>query len=104
MELWQLAIPVADVQDTQRLFRLLRDMHVRMDPCAGDPRFETDKTGKRRLLLIVTARAQEQLREAGRTFEVVRDYANVPDPRRYVSPKNRYADDLAKLRAAKGRR
>lgn len=56
MELWQLAIPVKDADDANRLLRLLRDLHVPMDPCAGDPRFETGPTGARRLLVIVTAR------------------------------------------------
>jgi hypothetical protein len=104
MELWQIAIPVADRADTRRLLELLRALRVPMDPCAGDPRFVSDATGARRLLLIVTARHQEQLREAGRDFEVVRDLADVPDPIRYVSPGNRYADALARLRARKGRR
>ena len=104
MELWQLAIPVGDAEDTRRLFALLRDLHVRMDPCSGDPRFESDSAGRQRLLLLATARVQEQLREAGRPFEVIRDFADVPDPRIYVSRKNRFADELARLRASKTRR
>ncbi len=104
MELWLLAIPVADAADTRRLFALLRELRVRMDPCAGDPRFETDPEGRRRLLVVATARVQQQLREAGRAFEIVRDFAGVPDPRNFVSRKNRYAEELARLRAAKGRR
>ena len=101
MELWQLAIPVKDDADVTRLLSLLRKLRVPMDPCAGDPRFETDPTGARRLLVIVTARMQQQLREAGRAFEIVRDLADVPDPIRYVSQTNRYADELARLRATK---
>ena len=104
MKLWQIAIPVADEQDRRRLFKILRDIHARMDPCAGDPRFETDKSGNRRLLLIATARVQERLREAGRTFEVVRDFADMPDPRTYVSPTNRYAEKLASLLREKEKR
>jgi hypothetical protein len=46
---------------------------------------------------------QEQLREAGRTFEIVRDFADVPDPRTYVSPTNRYAEKLARLLRDKGK-
>ena len=101
MELWQLAIPVKDDADVNRLLRLLRELHVPMDPCAGDPRFETYPTGERRLLVTVTARMQQQLRDAGRAFEIVRDLADVPDPIRYVSQTNRYAGELARLRAAK---
>jgi hypothetical protein len=104
MELWLLAIPVRDAEDNHRLFALLRELHVRMDPCAGDPRFDNDSAGQRRLLLVATARVQEQLRAAGRPFEVVRDFADVPDPRIYVSRKNRFADELARLRASKPRR
>lgn len=101
MELWVLAIPVEDDADARRLLALLRELQVPMDPCAGDPRFETGESGRRRLLVVATARAQERLREAGRDFEVVRDFAEVPDPRTYVSRKNRFADELARLRASK---
>ena len=104
MELFLLAIPVGDAEDTRRLFALLRDMHVRMDPCAGDPRFETDGAGQRRLMLVATPRVQERLREAGRPFETVRDFAETPDPRVYVSRRNRFAGELARLRATKPRR
>ena len=104
MELWYIAIPVAGADDTRRLLALLRDLRVPMDPCAGEPRFESDKAGQRRLLVIVTARVQEQLRAAGRAFEVVRDLADVPDPRTYVSRTNRFAGELARLRASKTRR
>jgi hypothetical protein len=101
MELCLLAVPVGDAQDTRGLFALLRDMHVHMDPCSGDPRFETDSTGQRRVRLVATPRVQERLREAGRTFERVRDFADTPDPRVYVSRRNRFADELARLRAMK---
>lgn len=104
MELWQIAIAVEDAADRLRLMRLLQALHVPMDPCAGDPRFRTGADGRRELLVVVTARMQEQLREAGRAFEIVRDFRDQPDPVRYVSPKNRYADALARLRAAKGGR
>ena len=75
-----------------------------LDPCRGDPRYETDPGGTRRLLVLVNARVRDALSEAGRKFEVVRDLADVPDPRRYVSRKNRYAEELARVRAAKGKR
>lgn len=101
MELWLLAIPVADDADRRRLMALLRELRVPMDPCAGDPRFETDADGRRRLLVVVTARVQQRLREAGRNFEVVRDFADVPDPRTYASSKNRYTEELSRLRASK---
>lgn len=104
MELWLLAIPVADATDTRRLFALLHELRARMDPCAGDPRFETDREGRRRLLLLANARVVRQLGDAGRAFEVVRDFADTPDPRTYVSRTNRFAAELARLRAAKGRR
>lgn len=104
MELWRIAIPVRDNADARRLVSLLRELHVPMDPCSGDPHWETDSAGVLRLQVIVTARMQEQLREAGRTFEVTRDFADVPDPRQSVSRTNRFADELARLRAAKGGR
>jgi hypothetical protein len=104
MELWRIAIPVARGDDTRRLLALLRDLRVPMNPCAGEPRFESDNAGRRQLLVIVTARVQEQLRTAGRAFEVVRDLADVPDPRIYVSRTNRFAAELARLRAAKTKR
>jgi hypothetical protein len=104
MELWLVAIPVEGGEDARRLFALLRELRVPMDPCAGDPRVETDSAGKRRLMIVVTASAQEQLRAAGRPFEVVRDFADLPDPRSYVSRKNRFAEELARLRASKTER
>jgi hypothetical protein len=105
MDFRRIAIPVTDVADERALLRLLRDLHVSMDPCAGDPLFETDeKTGGRRLLVIVNPRHEAALRDAGRPFDVVRDFADTPDPIRYVSTKNRYADELARLRKAKGGR
>jgi len=104
MELWRIAIPVLDAADRRRLIARLRDLHVPMDPCAGDPHFRSGPGGRQELLVVVTARMQEQLREAGRSFEVVRDFRDLPDPIRYVSPRNRYAEPLARLRAAKGKR
>jgi hypothetical protein len=104
MDLWLVAIPVADAQDMRHLFQLLHRLRVPMDPCAGDPRFETDASGVQRLLVIVTSRIREQLLDAGRTVEVRRDFADMPDPRSYVSPTNRFAEELARLRAEKGRR
>ena len=104
MEVWRIAVTVEDAADTARLLRLLRDLHVPMDPCAGDPRFDRDAQGRRRLLVVVTDHMRAQLREAGRSFETVRDFRDVPDPIRYVSTTNRYADALARLRAAKGKR
>jgi hypothetical protein len=104
MDLRQIAVPVRDAKDASELFRLLRDLHVPLDPCAGDPRFETDASGNRRLLIVVNPRAERALREAGRAFDVVRDLASMRDPRDYVSPTNRYADELARLRASKPRR
>jgi hypothetical protein len=104
MDLKQIAIPIADRADQAALFRLLRELHVAMDPCAGDPRFDTDATGRRRLLIIVDPRIERALRDAGRAFEVVRDLADMRDPRDYVSRTNRYAAELARLRAAKGKR
>jgi hypothetical protein len=104
MELWQIAVRVGDAPDRQRLLRLLRDLHVPMDPCAGDPRWRTDADGVTRLLVVVTERMREQLRAAGRSFETVRDLRDLPDPIRYVSKTNRYADELARVRAAKGKR
>jgi hypothetical protein len=101
MELWQIAIRVDDAADRQRLLRLLGDLNVPMDPCAGDPRFRTDEHGVQRLLVVVTERMREQLRAAGRSFETVRDFRDLPDPIRYVSKKNRYADELARVRAVK---
>lgn len=107
MKLSKIAIAVAtpevDPKDGARLLALLRELHVPMDPCAGDPHFEIDAAGAQRLLIVVTPAVQEKLRAAGRQCEVVRDYADVPDPRTYVSPKNRYAEKLAELRAAKRR-
>lgn len=104
MELFLVAVPVEGGEDTRDLFSLLRDLRVPMDPCAGDPRFETDATGKRRLLIVVTARAAQQLQAAGRSVDVVRDFADLPDPRTYVSRKNRFAEELARLRASKTER
>ena len=104
MELWRIAIPVEDAADRRRLFALLRDLHVPMDPCAGDPRFRAGAGGRQELLVVIDARTQEGLRKAGRAFEIVRDFRDLPDPIRYVSPKNRYAEPLAQLRAAKKRR
>ena len=104
MELWRIAIPVEDAADRRRLFGLLRDLHVPMDPCSGDPHFRKGAGGRQELLVVVDARMQDGLRKAGRAFEVVRDFRDLPDPVRYVSPKNRYADALARLRATKGRR
>ena len=103
MKLWHIAIPVADRDDTRRLLALLHDLRVPMNPCSGDPRFERDQAGRRRLLVIATERVQEQLRAAGRAFDVVHDLADVPDPRRYVSRTNRFAVELARLRAGKAR-
>jgi hypothetical protein len=104
MELWQIAIRVDNAADRRQLLRLLRDLHVPMDPCAGDPRFGTDDQGVERLFVVVTDRRRQQLREAGRSFETVRDLRDLPDPIRYVSAKNRYVDELARVRAAKRRR
>lgn len=104
MELWHIAIPVADRDDARRLLALLHDLRVPMNPCSGDPRFELDQAGRRRLLVIATARVQEQLRSAGRAFDVIRDLSDVPDPRTYVSRTNRFAAELARLRAGKTRR
>jgi len=104
MELLLVAVQVEGAEDSRDLLALLRDLHVPMDPCSGDPRFETDAAGKRRLLIVVTPRVAEQLQAAGRSFDVVRDFADRPDPRTYVSRKNRFADELARLRALKGRR
>ena len=104
MELWQIAIPVADGADRLTIMRVLEALHVPMDPCSGDPRFATDAQGRQVLLVVVTRQMQEELRAAGRAFEVVRDFRDVPDPIRYVSPGNRYADALARLRAGKARR
>ena len=104
MELWQVGIPFADGADRVALMRLLETLQVPMDPCAGDPRLAMDAQGRQVLLVIVTQRMHDQLRAAGRAFEVVRDFRDVPDPIRYVSPKNRYADALARFRAGKPRR
>jgi hypothetical protein len=100
MELWQIAIRVDDAADRQRLLRLLGDLNVPMDPCAGDPRFRTDEHGVQRLLVVVTERMREQLRAAGRSFETVRDFRDLPAPS--ATPRRRtYADELARVRAVK---
>ena len=104
MDLKQIAIPIGDRDDYAALFRLLRELHVAMDPCAGDPRFDTDAAGRQRLLIIVNPRTEQALRDAGRAFEVVRDLADMRDPREFVSRTNRYKDELARLRAAKPKR
>jgi hypothetical protein len=104
MELWRIAIPVEDAADRRQLFALLRELHVPMDPCSGDPHFRTGAGGRQQLLVVVDARMQEGLRKGGRMFEIVRDFRDLPDPIRHVSPKNRYAEPLARLRASKGRR
>jgi hypothetical protein len=104
MDLKQIAIPIGERNDYVELFRLLRELRVPMDPCAGEPRFDADASGRQRLIVIVDPRIERALREAGRSFEVVRDLADVRDPREFVSRTNRYAAELARLRAAKPRR
>lgn len=101
MELWQVAIPVAGDADRHRLMELLRALRVPQNPCAGDPVFRTGPDGRTRLVVLATSRVRDGLREHGREFEVVRDFADLPDPRRYVSRTNRYADALARLRSTK---
>ena len=104
MELWQLAIPVTSAADARRVIALLRKLRVPLDPCAGDPRYTTDEAGRRRLLVIVNAPIRERLRDAGVEFEVVRDFVDRADPRTYVSRKNRFAEELARLRASKSKK
>jgi hypothetical protein len=103
MDLFHVAVPVAGDADARELFALLRKLHVRLDPCAGDPRFDRDGAGRRRLLIAVQRRVVDALREAQREVEVVRDLADLPDPRSYVSGSNRFAEPLARARARKGR-
>lgn len=99
MELWQIAIPVTGDADRRRLLDLLRELRVPQNPCAGDPLFRVGPDGRTRLLVLATARVREALRGHGREIEIVRDFADLPDPRRYVSRTNRYAEALAQLRA-----
>jgi hypothetical protein len=75
-----------------------------MDPCAGNPRFDDDGAEGRRLLVVVEAPALAALRAAGTAFEIVRDLSELADPLTYVSKTNRYAAELARLRAAKSGR
>lgn len=104
MDLKQIAIPIGDRNDYTRLFRLLRELRLPMDPCAGDPRFDSDASGRQRLVVIVNPRIERALHDAGRAFEVVRDLADVRDPREFVSRTNRYAAELARLRAVRPKR
>ncbi len=102
MSLQELAIPIGDDNDRQRVLALLQTLRVRMDPCAGEPRFERDPTtGGTRLRLLSNDRVQLGLAAAAQPFEVLRDLADHPDPRDYVSRTNRYAGELARLRAEK---
>lgn len=101
MKLSQVAIPLADDADAQNVYMLLRELRVPMDPCAGEPRVRTGPAGQRELLVIITAGVRAQLDASGRRYAVVHDFADEPDPRTYVSPTNRYADVLARLRSPK---
>lgn len=56
MELWQIAIPVEDAADGGRVLRLVRKLRVPLNPCAGDPRFEVDASGRRQLLVLARRR------------------------------------------------
>ena len=103
MDLFHVAVPVASDADARELFALLRELHVRLDPCAGDPRFDRGVDGRRRLLIAVQRRIVDALRQARRDVEIVRDLADRPDPRSYVSGTNRFAEPLARARARKGR-
>ena len=104
MDLVHVAVPIANDADARELFALLRKLHVRLDPCAGDPRFDRDAAGRRRLVVPAQARHVAALREAGREVVVVRDFSDRPDPRAYVSTTNRFAERLARALARKGRR
>lgn len=104
MELRLLAIPVADAGDLRSLLALLRRLGVPMDPCAGNPRVEADQRGRRQLLVVANPLTERRLRDAGRAFEVVHDFADHPDPRNHVSLGNRFADLLARARASRPRR
>jgi hypothetical protein len=104
MELWQVALPVADDADLRRVLALLHELRVPLNPCAGDPVVRVGPDGRQRLVVLATPRVLERLREQSREVEVVRDLATLPDPRRYVSTGNRYEAALAALRARKPRR
>jgi hypothetical protein len=104
MEMWRIAVPVKDHDDARAVLALMRALRVRMDPCRGDPRFSNDRADAKTLTFTIDARALAALRETGRAFEIVRDHSKFPDPRTYVSKANRFADELARVRAAKGRR
>lgn len=103
MELREIGIALKDKDQALTLYRTLAKNGVPLDPKSGDMRIEIDKDGMGRLIIFAIPKIEALLTEQGYQFVIIRDYKDEPDPRRYVSKSNRFADELAKLRKQQGR-
>lgn len=102
MQIREVAIIVESAEFLTGLMAVLQELQVPFDPCAGEPKFTEDENKALRVHFLAIPRIERELTERNYKFEVVKEYADVPDPRVYTSQNNRYEEKLRKLQQASG--
>jgi hypothetical protein len=95
MDLLQVDIEVQGPERMEELARQLSNLDVPNDYVL---RVVGDEAGSAKISVYLKPEQRDRIAEAGFASRVVLDLATIKDPREYVSPTNRFAEELEKIR------